>query len=135
MEDLVAKGYTLRASEDTWSRDEISLFFGACVQFRKAGNALIGNYATVYDWLSYSVLKGSKKPTEVRRYAERVFNNRRKARTGNAVDDGDNAGDNDGDGKNDEEMEAAKDGGDEDNTGEENSSNDDEAKHDDSDWY
>ena len=131
MEDLVAKGYTLRASEDTWSRDEVGLFFGACAQFRKAGNALIGNYATVYDWISYSVLKGSKKPTEVRRYAERVFNNRRKARTGNAVDDGDN----DEDGKNDEGMEAAKDGCDEDNTGEENTGIDDEAKHDDSDWY
>jgi hypothetical protein len=52
-------------------------FFRACDRYRKAPEVM-GNYATVYDWISYGVLKGAQSPAQVRAFAERVYNSRKK---------------------------------------------------------
>ena len=51
-------------------------FFSACDDFQQT-RAVIGNYASVYDWIAYSIIKGARKPNEVRAFAEKVYNGRK----------------------------------------------------------
>jgi hypothetical protein len=85
VKDLLDKGFTLRSGEKTWSDEEVRTFFEGCAQFRRAP-ASIGKYQGVYDWISYSLLKGSKKPPEVRLFAEKVYNGRRRKRRRNKME-------------------------------------------------
>ena len=58
--DLLAAGYRMRSVGMQWSEEEVLAFFRACAQFRRAPEHK-GNYATVYDWIAYSILKGSRR--------------------------------------------------------------------------
>ena len=51
----------------------IRLFFEACETYRRAPST-ITPYQDVYDWMAYSILKGSRTPKQVRAFSERVYN-------------------------------------------------------------
>ena len=74
--ELLANGYKLRG-RSRWTKEQLQLFFESCDRFKKA-SAVIGMYTSVYDWISYSILKGSKAPHEVQTLANRIYNARRK---------------------------------------------------------
>jgi hypothetical protein len=51
------------------------LFFEAC-KAKAAAPEIMGRYRTEYDWISSSILK-SRTPQQVRRFAEKLFNQQR----------------------------------------------------------
>ena len=52
-------------------------FFGACERYARAPEC-IGSYDGVYSWISQNILKGQRTTSEVRDFASKVYNARRK---------------------------------------------------------
>ena len=91
VEDLRQAGYTFCARDDSeWTDHEVGLglytlmrdvnivyrlFFQAC-KSKAAAPGIMGKYRTEYDWISASILK-SRTPMQVRRFAEKLFNQQR----------------------------------------------------------
>ena len=79
-DDLLEMGYKLKAGGNVpWTDEEVNVFFRALARFRRT-KLVIGNYPTVYAWISQSMLKASRTMPQVRRFAELVFNARKKVR-------------------------------------------------------
>ena len=85
--DLLRVGYSLRVVGESWTPQEVVLFYDACSLYRRVGMSILGTYATVYDWISYEQMHGSKKPGDIKKFAQRNFNSKRRQRTGEDEDE------------------------------------------------
>ena len=55
----------------------IRLFFAACQEYEEGKSDITDGYANVYDWMAYGIFKKSRTPSEIRAFAERVYNARK----------------------------------------------------------
>jgi hypothetical protein len=71
--------------------------FEAFRQYAIAPN-IIGAYDDVFKWVSVSILKGARSFIQVREFAERLYNKKRKERDEDEDDEGDDESDGEEDG-------------------------------------
>lgn len=72
VEELLDMGYKLNVVDSLWNKDESKLFFQSCTRFARCPD-VVGNYATPYEWMAYSIFKGTRSPVQIREYAERMY--------------------------------------------------------------
>jgi hypothetical protein len=98
--DLLDMGFKMKVTGDSWGDEDVRClldlfiriyltlcilvmdvfahrsFFGACAKYKRAPG-IIGGYASVYEWIGTSVLKGNRTAAQVQTFASLVYNKRR----------------------------------------------------------